>query len=69
MTADDLKSFSQLGEYLGYMDITMQKNTTALYLEELKNEIQQISEEMPVKKKMYQSMGLLGGAFLAIMFV
>lgn len=69
MTEEDKADFSRLGEYLGYMDITMQKNTAALYLEELKNEIQEISQELPGKKKMYQSLGILGGIFLTIVFL
>lgn len=69
MTKEDLEDFARLGECLGYLDVNMQKNTVELYLELLKKEITQISEEMPVKKKLYQSMGLLGGVFLAVLLV
>ena len=31
MTRQDTESFAQLGEYLGYMDVTMQQNTIQLY--------------------------------------
>lgn len=65
----DMEKFSRLGEYLGYLDINMQKNTAALYLEELRREIQSISKELPGKQKMYQSLGILGGIFLTIMFL
>lgn len=69
MSTQDLEEFIQLGEYLGYMDITLQKNTTALYLEQLKKEREELVREMPVKRKLYQSMGVLLGIFLAILLV
>ncbi|HIX29171.1 MAG TPA: stage III sporulation protein AB [Candidatus Blautia stercoravium] len=65
----DLEEFLQLGEYLGYLDITMQKNTIALYLEQLKREMENLQREMPAKQKLYRSMGTLGGIFLAIMLL
>ena len=57
------------GEYLGYLDITLQKNTVSLYLEQLKKEIEDLQRELPTKQKLYQSMGTLGGIFLAIMLL
>lgn len=69
MSSRQQENFMQLGEYLGYLDIAMQKNSTALYLEELKQEIRQMEKEMPAKKKMYQSLGFLGGIFLTILFL
>lgn len=69
MTKQDKDSFAQLGEYLGYMDVSMQKNTVELYLKELETEILQAQKEEPVKTKLYRSMGALGGIFLAIVLI
>ena len=69
LTKKDLEEFVQLGEYLGYLDITLQKNTVSLYLEQLKKEIEDLQRELPTKQKLYQSMGTLGGIFLAIMLL
>lgn len=63
----DLEVFVQLGEYLGWMDITLQKNTIALYLEQLKQEIQSLEKELPGRKKMCQSLGVMAGIFLTIL--
>ena len=52
----DLEEFLQLGAYLGYLDITMQKNTITLYLEQLKREMENLQREMPAKQKLYRSM-------------
>ena len=48
----DLEEFLQLGAYLGYLDITMQKNTITLYLEQLKREMENLQREMPAKQKL-----------------
>ena len=63
----DLEAFSQLGEYLGWMDITLQKNTITLYQEQLKQEIQYLERELPGRKKMCQSLGVIAGIFLSIL--
>lgn len=69
MTRQDTESFAQLGEYLGYMDVTMQQNTIQLYLKELELQILQAQKEEPVKTKLYRSMGAMGGIFLAVMLL
>lgn len=69
MTRQDTESFAQLGEYLGYMDVTMQQNTIQLYLKELELQILQAQKEEPVKTKLYRSMGTMGGIFLAVMLL
>ena len=58
-----------LGQYLGYLDIDMQENTIALYLQELEQKIRLLQEEMPARQKLYQSMGILGGIFISILFL
>lgn len=63
----DLEAFSQLGEYLGWMDITLQNNTITLYQEQLKQEIQYLERELPGRKKMCQSLGVIAGIFLSIL--
>ena len=63
----DLEAFAQLGEYLGWMDITLQKNTITLYQEQLKQEIQYLERELPGRKKMCQSLGVIAGIFLSIL--
>ena len=69
VTQKDFEEFVQLGEYLGYLDMDVQKNTLEWYLQQLKTEIDALTEEMPVKKKLYQSLGVLSGIFLAILLL
>ena len=67
LTQKDFEEFVQLGEYLGWMDITLQKNTITLYQEQLKQEIQYLERELPGRKKMCQSLGVIAGIFLSIL--
>lgn len=69
LTQKDLEEFVQLGEYLGYLDTDMQKNTSQWYLQQLKTEIDTLIGEMPVKKKLYRNLGILSGIFLAILLL
>ena len=69
VTQKDFEEFVQLGEYLGYLYMDVQKNTLEWYLQQLKTEIDALTEEMPVKKKLYQSLGVLSGIFLAILLL
>ena len=39
------------------------------YLQQLKTEIDTLAGEMPVKKKLYRSLGILSGIFLAILLL
>lgn len=69
LASGDRQELARLGESLGYLDITMQENSIALFLQELEQKIQTIQTEIPVKKKLYQTMGVLGGIFLAVAFL
>lgn len=59
--------FLSLGEKLGYLDRQMQVAQLTLLEEELDRKIQILKEELPGKQKLYRSMGILGGIFLAIL--
>lgn len=69
LNSRDREELARLGECLGYLDASTQETTAALYLEELKREIERTNLEAPTKKKLYQSMGILGGIFLALLFL
>lgn len=69
LTLEDRQELIQLGQCLGYLDIAMQENSIALFLQELDLKVQVMQTETPVKKKLYQSMGVLGGIFLAVAFL
>ena len=69
LTKGDLEEFKRLGEELGYMDVTMQKNNIDLYLDQLKGEIRRTEKEGPARKKLYPALGLMAGMFLAVVLL
>lgn len=65
----DLEALSKMGSFLGYLDRDMQLRTLKLYQTELEREIQDTYKSMPGKKKLYQSIGIMGGLFLVILLL
>ena len=56
-----------LGDHLGYLDLEMQMKQLTIYEEELSRLMEELRRELPEKKKVCQSMGILGGILLAIL--
>ena len=56
-----------LGDHLGYLDLEMQMKQLTMYEEELTRIMEELRREMPEKKKVYQSLGILGGILLAVL--
>lgn len=66
LNAKDKEGLKELGKYLGYLDVTMQKNMLQLYQKELEMAIAEAGESITTKKKLYQSLGIMCGLFLAV---
>lgn len=69
LTAKDKESLMQMGAFLGHLDKDMQLRTLDLYLQELDKEIQDAKEGVPGKQKLCRSLGIMGGLFLALLFI
>ena len=67
LSAEEQERIAQLGERLGYLDREMQLRQLSLYESEFERMIQTAREAAPAKKKLYHSLGILGGAMLAIL--
>lgn len=63
---DDLKSF---GEQLGYADRQMQERVLMFYLEQLEESIAGLKTEVAVQGKLYRSLGIASGIFVAILLI
>lgn len=59
--------FCSLGSRLGYLDLEMQMKELLLYEEELTRRTEELRREIPAKKKVYESLGILGGILLAVL--
>ena len=65
--SEEQKDLEKLGSMLGYLDVDMQLNALDYYLEQLKESSLRATEVSKTQKKLYQSMGILGGAALAVL--
>lgn len=63
LTKRELEELKEIGNHIGYSE------AIRLYLVQLDNSIQVTKEEEKEKKKLYQSMGILSGIFLVLVFI
>lgn len=69
LTPGEKDAFFSVGEYLGYLDREMQLRQLSLYEKNLEEEIAGLKKEAAGKKKMYRSLGILGGLLLAVLLI
>lgn len=67
ISRQEQKELEKLGSMLGYLDVEMQINVLDYYLEQLKISVKQAREASGKRRKLYQYMGVLGGAALVIL--
>lgn len=67
LAQSDRQALSALGEHLGFLDRDMQERNLLLYLEQLDLEIQNLREHKQERCRLYTSLGIMGGLFLAIL--
>lgn len=65
----DLEKLKAMGMHMGYLDEEMQLGTIGLYLEELNEEIKRTREELAMKRRLYNCLGVMGGIFLAVVLI
>lgn len=59
----------KFGGHLGYLDRDMQEKTILFYLEDLDFAIKNLQRQEPEKCRLFMSLGLLSGLFLAVVMV
>lgn len=67
LSEKEWEMFLALGGTLGYLDLDMQRKQLEFYEEEFGHSMEDLWAEMPAKKKVYQSLGVMGGILLAIL--
>lgn len=68
LTGEEREKIGQLGEKIGYLDREMQLRQLELYEEEFQMILKKLRAESPEKKKIYNSLGIMGGIMLAVLF-
>ena len=69
LLAEDLEQLVRFGEQLGYLDVKMQLNAIAMYERQLCDTCTQAREVFKSKSKVCRYLGVMGGLFLAVLFV
>ena len=64
--SEDLELICSFGKTLGYLDAQMQSNTIAMITDNIDTKIQFLTELSIKNKKMYRSLGVLGGILLCV---
>lgn len=67
--AQEREQLLRFGEHLGYLDREMQEKTLLCYLEDLEYSIHLLQKEEPEKCRLFMSLGLMSGLFLAVVMV
>ena len=57
----------RLGEQLGYLDNAMQLRQLERTEETIRSTLQELKQELPQKRKLYRSLGILGGLMLVLL--
>lgn len=63
------EDFCMLGRYLGYLDLDMQIRELTRYENNLEERLDAVKRELPGKRKIYRSMGILGGILMAVLLM
>lgn len=69
LTKEDRQSLAALGKHLGFLDKEAQERTLLLYLEQLEEQTASLREHRQERCRLYTSLGVMGGMFLAILLV
>lgn len=69
LSKEDRQSLENFGNHLGFLDKEMQERNLLLYLEQLDLRIQDMREHKKERCRLCTSLGILGGMFLAVLFI
>ncbi len=63
------EAFYRLGDEIGGMDMQSQMKYLEIFLRDLEREIGLIREQLPVRKKLYLSLGVMAGMFVTVILI
>lgn len=64
-----LHAFYRLGDEIGGMDMQSQLKYLEIFLRDLEREIETTKEQLPVRKKLYLSLGVMAGMFVTVLLI
>lgn len=69
LNTQDIEYLKGIGDLLGYLDVDTQKNALEIYILHIDDEIKLLNESKDKNMKMYQSLGILTGLLVIILFI
>ena len=69
LSQEDRNRFYSLGDQLGYLGLDMQMKQLDRLEKETEYAIREFEKDFCEKRKLYRSMGILGGIFVAVLFL
>ena len=69
LSRQDRLLLASLGEHLGFLDRETQERTLLLYLEQVDTELQNLREHRQERCRLYTSLGVMAGLFLAVILI
>lgn len=67
LAKEEREKLYSLGDKLGYLGLEMQMKQLELLEEEIQGSIKELQKDLSERKKVYQSLGILLGLFLAVL--
>ena len=69
LNAEDWEVIMSFGKTLGYLDKSMQLNTIRFTVDYIENKVAFLQANCDKNKRMYRSLGVVGGVLLAVIFI
>lgn len=69
LSDEDRQCLGAMAEHLGYLDMEAQERSLLLYLEELDETIRALQDQQKEKCRLYRSLGVMAGVFLAVVIL
>lgn len=66
---EDISLLREFGSNLGYLNLELQEARIVFFMERLAGVMEELSGELSQRKRLYRTMGLLGGIFLMLLLV
>lgn len=63
------EAFCRLGDEIGGMDMQSQLKYLEIFLRDVEREIVSVKEQLPIRKKLYLSLGVMAGMFVTVVLI
>lgn len=69
LSKEDIALLREFGRNLGYLNLELQEARIIFFMEQLKNGIEEITGVLVQQKRLYRTVGFLGGVFVSLLLI